>query len=156
MTAGSGLGKSIDCADEAETGALARAIAALVRPGDVLALSGDLGAGKTVFARAFIQALTGPGEVPSPTFTLVQLYESETAEIYHFDLYRLDKAEDALELGIDDAFADGISLVEWPEKLGPYLPRTALWVRIEQSADDMARRITLDGDQTWAGRLAGL
>ncbi len=94
--------------------------------------------------------------MPSPTFTLVQTYEATYAEIYHFDLYRLERPEDALELGIDDAFAEGISLIEWPENLGPYLPREVLRVQIDQSADDTARQITLDGCENWAGRLAGL
>ncbi len=156
MTAGGSSSLSFNCATEAETEALARRLAPLAQAGDVIALSGDLGAGKTVFARGFIQTLTGAIEVPSPTFTLVQTYEAADAEIYHFDLYRLETPEDALELGIDDAFADGISLIEWPENLGPYLPRGGLRVQIDQSADDTARRITLDGSETWAGRLAGL
>jgi tRNA threonylcarbamoyladenosine biosynthesis protein TsaE len=147
---------SFNCATQAETESLAHRLAPMARSGDVVALSGDLGAGKTVFARAFIQTLTNAVEVPSPTFTLVQTYEGADVEIYHFDLYRLERPEDALELGIDDAFAEGISLIEWPENLGAYLPRGVLRVQIGQSADDTARRITLDGGETWAGRLAGL
>lgn len=156
MTAGGSSSLSFNCATEAETEAMARRLAPAAKAGDVIALSGDLGAGKTVFARAFIQSLTGVTEVPSPTFTLVQTYEATYAEIYHFDLYRLERPEDALELGIDDAFAEGISLIEWPENLGPYLPREVLRVQIDQSADDTARQITLDGGKNWAGRLAGL
>ena len=99
------------------TGSLAASLAVLARPGDVIGLSGDLGTGKTSFARAFIAAraaLCGAPEeeVPSPTFTLVQTYEMAGETIWHFDLYRLDRAEDAYELGIEEAFADGLCLIE--------------------------------------------
>jgi tRNA threonylcarbamoyladenosine biosynthesis protein TsaE len=112
--------------DEAATAALARRIAALCRAGDVLALDGDFGTGKTTFARAFVRArCTETEEVPSPTFTLVQIYpatEKDGAAVYHFDLFRLQTADEAIDLGIEDAFAEGISLIEWPERLGTLLP----------------------------------
>ena len=95
----------IELPDEAATAALATRLARLVRRGDVIALKGELGAGKTVFARAFIQARAGGGEeVPSPTFTLVQVYEMPDAALWHFDCYRLRDPEEAWELGIEDAF----------------------------------------------------
>jgi tRNA threonylcarbamoyladenosine biosynthesis protein TsaE len=120
---------TLDLVDEAATVHLARRLARAARPGDVIALEGPLGSGKTALARAFIQSLVGAEEeVPSPTFTLTQLYDCEIGTIWHFDLYRLDKAEDALELGIEDAFADGISLIEWPDRLGPWLPAERLTV----------------------------
>ncbi len=123
-------------ADEAATARLAARLAPLARPGDVIALEGDLGTGKTSFARAFVRALTHAAEeVPSPTFTLAQLYECDTGTIWHFDLYRLEKPDDALELGIEEAFADGISLIEWPERLGPWLPRQRLALRLSATAD---------------------
>lgn len=116
----------LDLADEAATAALARRIAALCRAGDVLALDGDFGTGKTTFARAFIRARCAAAEeVPSPTFTLVQIYpvaEEGGAAVYHFDLFRLQTADEAIDLGIEDAFAEGISLIEWPERLGSLLP----------------------------------
>ena len=101
-----------ELADEAATRRLGQTLAALARPGDVIMLHGTLGMGKSTLARSFIQALTSADEdVPSPTFTLVQMYEGANGDIWHFDLYRLDKPEDAFELGIEDAFADGISLI---------------------------------------------
>ncbi len=112
----------IELPDEAATAALAARIAALARAGDVIALKGELGAGKTSFARAFIRARGGAGEVPSPTFTLVQVYDVGDAAIWHFDCYRLRRPEEAWELAIEDAFAEGISLIEWPERLGPLVP----------------------------------
>jgi tRNA threonylcarbamoyladenosine biosynthesis protein TsaE len=139
--------------DERATAALARRVASLARPGDVIALSGDLGSGKTFFARAFI----GEAEVPSPTFTLVQIYEPESggpgARIWHFDLYRLAKASEAIELDIEDAFAEGISLIEWPERLGSLLPAERLDVALGFLPDPQARCATLTGRGRWAGLL---
>src|SRR5260370_24889920 len=112
----------IDLPDEAATASLAARLAALARPGDVIALAGELGAGKTTFARAFIAASGSGEEVPSPTFTLVQLYERGDATIWHFDCYRLRHPDEAWELGIEDAFRDGISLLELPARLGSLLP----------------------------------
>ena len=144
--------------DEQATVDLAAALADVARVGDVIALSGELGAGKTVFARAFVRALSGgPGgrrrEVPSPTFTLAQAYDCDAGTVHHFDLYRLTKPDEAWELGIEDAFADGISLVEWPERLGAELPETRLEVAFTFADDPDARtaRITARGD--WPTRL---
>lgn len=140
--------------DEAATAALAAHLATQARAGDVLALSGDLGAGKTAFARAFVRSLPGgeDEEVPSPTFTLVQIYETEPAPVWHFDLYRLEGPEEVLELGIDEAFADGISLIEWPDRLGGYLPATRLDVALRH-ADGARRHAVLTGHGDWAERL---
>src|SRR5205807_6696912 len=115
----------VDLPDEAATARLAARISALAEIGDVIALSGDLGAGKTTFARAFIRARGETGEVPSPTFTLVQVYELAAAAIWHFDLYRLRSPDEAWELGIEDALTEGISLIEWPDRLGHFCLRTA-------------------------------
>jgi tRNA threonylcarbamoyladenosine biosynthesis protein TsaE len=146
--------RTIDVVDETGTGRVAAALAALCAPSDVIALAGDLGAGKTAFARGFLRARGVTGEVPSPTFTLVQLYETRDALIYHFDLYRLTRAEDAFELGIEEAFADGISLIEWPERLGPYLPPTRLDIALGFGADESARTIALTPSAAWATRMA--
>jgi tRNA threonylcarbamoyladenosine biosynthesis protein TsaE len=140
--------------DEAATATLARHIASLARAGDVIALHGDLGTGKTFFARAFI----GESEVPSPTFTLVQTYAREDGpSIWHFDLYRLKQASEAIELDIEDAFAEGISLIEWPERLGTLLPAerldVALTIPPRASDEATSRRVSLTGRGRWAGLL---
>lgn len=146
--------RAVTVADEAGTRALAGALAALAQRRDVIALRGALGSGKTAFARGFIAARTGASaEVPSPTFTLVQIYESDDGDIYHFDLYRLEQPEDAFELGIEDAFAEGISLIEWPERLGSYLPREHLSITFEAGADETQRHIALEGFGSWSQRL---
>lgn len=147
--------REIDLPDEAATAALAARIAGRARPGDVIALKGDLGAGKTTFARAFIHALGGGEEVPSPTFTLVQIYELNTATVWHFDLYRLQAPEDAWELGIEEA-ASGIALIEWPERLGPLLPERRLDITLAFGESAGARRAVLRPGADWADRLAGI
>jgi len=148
---------TLTLADEAATGRLAAALAPLLRPGDVVALTGDLGAGKTVLARALIRTLTGDPdeEVPSPTFTLVQSYDSAAGTVWHFDLYRLSGADEMVELGWDESAAEGIALVEWPDRLGALLPAERLDIALEAAADE-ARRATLTGHGAWAGRLAAL
>jgi tRNA threonylcarbamoyladenosine biosynthesis protein TsaE len=146
----------IDVPDEAATAALATRLAAIARRGDVIALRGELGVGKTSFARAFIRALGGTGEVPSPTFTLVQVYELPAATVWHFDAYRLRDPQEAWELGIEDAFAEGLSLVEWPERFGELLPARRLEVALSQGATASARRAIIDAPAEWADRLAGL
>ena len=139
------------------TARLAAALAPLLRAGDVVALEGELGAGKTAFARALIRELTGRDEdVPSPTFTLVQTYETADFDIWHFDLYRLEKPEDAFELGIEDAMAEGLTLIEWPDRLGPYLPRGRLTVAIAYGAGETERVVTLAGGGDWPARLGAL
>ena len=148
----------MDLPNEEATGALAARLARLVRPGDVIGLTGPLGSGKTSFARAFLRASGVAGEVPSPTFTLVQTYDIAAGSAYHFDLYRLEKPEEALELGIDDAFAEGVSLIEWPERLIGLLPADRLEVALAQGVADDAREATLTGFGAWGPRLreAGL
>ena len=142
--------------DEAATAGLAARLAALARPGDVIALQGELGIGKTSLARAFLRARGHTGEVPSPTFTLVQVYELADGAIWHFDGYRLRDPEEAWELGIEDAFHDGISLIEWPDHFGALLPARRLLVALSAGATPNARRATLDPGEAWAARLAGL
>lgn len=112
--------KTIETSSEIETARFAKAYANTASKGDVIFLQGNLGAGKSVFARAFIQGLTENAEenVPSPTFTLMQTYTSPRGEIYHYDLYRLKSAEEIYNLEWDEALEEGIVLVEWPERLG--------------------------------------
>ena len=141
----------------------AAALANLARTGDVIALSGDLGAGKTVFAKAFVRALTNEDEdVPSPTFTLVQIYDGhrdgENLTIWHFDLYRLKTAEEIYETGFEEALSDGISLIEWPERAGNLLPRNRLIVHLEAPAGQPDKRnitITANGAD-WIQRMENI
>jgi tRNA threonylcarbamoyladenosine biosynthesis protein TsaE len=140
----------VELPDERATVALAARVAGVAARGDVIALSGPLGAGKTVFARAFIRARGGIGEVPSPTFTLVQTYELPEGAIWHFDCYRLKEADEAWELGIEDAFRDGISLIEWPERIETLLPADRLRVDLAPGASSGSRRAALSG---WRDRL---
>ena len=147
------LDVTVTLADPAATDAFGTRLAAILRPGDVIALEGPLGSGKTALARAAIRALTDPAEeVPSPTFTLVQTYESEQGPLYHFDLYRLEAPDQAVELGIDDAFAEGISLVEWPDRLGGYLPRRHLKITLAAGADKDSRVARISGGEQWKER----
>jgi tRNA threonylcarbamoyladenosine biosynthesis protein TsaE len=144
----------IDLADETATAALAARLAAVARPADIIALKGELGTGKTAFARAFIRALGNADEVPSPTFTLVQVYDVGPTAIWHFDLYRIRAPEDAWELGIEDAFSAGISLVEWPERLGPLLPERRLEITFSFGDQPWVRHVSLDPGKEWQTRLA--
>ncbi len=144
--------------DERATAALAARIAARARRGDVIALAGPLGVGKTSFARAFIRArIDAAEEVPSPTFTLVEIYAGDGPPIWHFDLYRLARSEEAWELGIEDAFADGISLIEWPERLGALAPAERLEVELAFAGASQpaatARIATLTASPAWAERV---
>jgi tRNA threonylcarbamoyladenosine biosynthesis protein TsaE len=157
MTAPRQHGLIIDLDDEDATSALASRVGALLRPGDMVALHGDLGAGKTAFARALIQSLGDPDdEVPSPTFTLVQTYETPKGAIWHFDLYRLSGPDEVIELGWDDVRADGIALVEWPDRLGTLLPSDRLDIAISFGPTPESRRAALTGFGGWAARLAPL
>jgi tRNA threonylcarbamoyladenosine biosynthesis protein TsaE len=129
------------------TGRLAAVLAGSVRPGAVVLLEGPLGAGKTAFSRAFLRALTGDAalDVPSPTFTLVQSYDTPRGPVHHLDLWRLTGPEALDELGWDELLRD-IVLVEWPDRLGPLVPAGALGVRLSILGED-ARRAVLTG---WA------
>ncbi|MGE5150089.1 MAG: tRNA (adenosine(37)-N6)-threonylcarbamoyltransferase complex ATPase subunit type 1 TsaE, partial [Rhodospirillaceae bacterium] len=111
--------------NEQATEALGATLAARLKPGDVVGLKGDLGAGKTTLARAIIRAAAADPDliVPSPTFTLVEVYDTPRGAYWHFDLYRLDDPEQVYELGWEEARAEGIVLVEWPERLGRLLPQ---------------------------------
>jgi tRNA threonylcarbamoyladenosine biosynthesis protein TsaE len=133
--------RTIALPDPAATQACARALGAFLRVGDVIALSGDLGAGKTAFARALIQEFLGPdAAVPSPTFTLVQTYETPLGPLWHCDLYRLEDPDEMFELGLDEAFQSAITLIEWPERLGRHLPDQAL--RLAFAYEGEGRRLT--------------
>jgi tRNA threonylcarbamoyladenosine biosynthesis protein TsaE len=147
----------IDLADEAATAALAHRLGAFLTDGDVVALRGDLGAGKTAFARALIRGLTGDADrdVPSPTFTLVQTYETPAGRLHHFDLYRIASPDELTEIGWDEALSDGIILVEWPERAGALLPASRLDLTLEFGAEAHMRRALLCPGAGWADKHPG-
>lgn len=128
-------------------------LARQIRAGDIVALSGDLGSGKTTLARGVLEALGLEGEAPSPTFTLVQSYAPPEVRlpVWHVDLYRLSDPAEAEELGLDEALADGALLIEWPERLGSALWPDALIIRID-GAGSAARRLTAEVPPAWGGR----
>ena len=129
-----------------ETEALGAALARLAHPGVTFAVAGPLGAGKTCLARGLITALnpTTPEEIISPTFTLVQTYDTAAGPVWHFDLYRLKHAEEAIELGFEDALGE-ISVIEWPDRLGGFLPADRIDVALAQSGDGREARVTGQG-----------
>lgn len=148
--------RTLDLADADATARFGTALAAYLRAGDVLLLEGPIGAGKTHFSRALIRARLGYDEdIPSPTFTLVQTYDA-APDIWHADLYRLTHPDEAIELGLQDAFDTAICLVEWPERLGGLAPDTALTLRFTPTADGQSRSVTLSGSTAWQTRLEGL
>ena len=136
--------------DEAATAALGARIAAVLRPGDIVALSGPLGVGKTALARGFIAALGHPGEVPSPSFALVQPYEDLDPRVWHVDLYRIEEASELGELGLDSA-VDAVLLVEWPERAGPAAWPDALALSLDFGPDG-DRILTAKVPPSWEGR----
>ncbi len=142
----------LELASDGDTRALGARLARLLRRGDVIALHGEVGAGKTALVRGLIQALLRTEEeVPSPTYTLVQMYEGPDFPVWHFDLYRLENADDVQELGWDET-QDGVALIEWPERAGAYLPASRLDVFLEISGD--GRRARLEpGGEGWQERL---
>ncbi|GAM96658.1 tsaE protein [alpha proteobacterium U9-1i] len=138
--------------DAAATEALGARLGAHLSVGDVVCLSGGLGAGKTTLARGAISAWTGRDEeAPSPTYTLVQTYEGPRGELWHVDLYRLKTAEEAWELGLEDAFAGAACLIEWPERLDGYLPPSRLDIALEPR--DGGRVARLAGHGLWRTKL---
>lgn len=126
-------------------------LAGRLRAGDVVALSGDLGAGKTSFVRHLLRALGHVGDVPSPTFTLVQTYDELTPPVAHVDLYRLEHPLEAEALGLDDWLADGALLLEWPERLGDDMWKEALWLHIE-GAGERDRGLSWRVPDAWRSR----
>lgn len=148
----------IERANLAEVVRLAHWLAVVVRKGDLIALRGDLGTGKTTFARALIAALVGldEAEVLSPTFAIAQAYDGERLTIHHFDFYRLNHPTEVLELGFEDALDSGIAIVEWPEVAEDMLPGERLEIAMSDGSGPGERRLSLHGHGGWSKRLARL
>ncbi|WGM29967.1 tRNA (adenosine(37)-N6)-threonylcarbamoyltransferase complex ATPase subunit type 1 TsaE [Brevundimonas sp. NIBR11] len=148
----------IDLKDAEATTTLGRAIAPRLEPGEAVLLYGPLGMGKSTLARGLIRALAGEHEdVPSPTFTLVQFYET-TPPIAHFDLYRLTRPEEAFEIGLDEALDVGAAVIEWPERLGDDPVRALgpdiLTITLSEHGD--GRSATVSGVGVWARKITEL
>lgn len=138
--------------DEAATARLGVAVAAHLKAGEAVCLTGPLGAGKSTLARALVRALTTPDEdVPSPTFTLVQFYEGPRLTVAHFDLYRLSDPDEAYEIGLDEALEEGAAVIEWPQRLEGRLPPDRLDIEIAL-AEDGGRTARLTPHGAWEGR----
>ncbi|WP_300529653.1 tRNA (adenosine(37)-N6)-threonylcarbamoyltransferase complex ATPase subunit type 1 TsaE [Maricaulis sp.] len=146
-----------------ETRDFGRRIAARLGAGDVVFLTGGLGAGKTTLARAIIEALCGVSDAPSPTYTIVQTYETESGTpLWHADLYRIEEEAELEELGLDDAFEDAICLIEWPDRLGEWCPQTRLEIDLSMPGQDdknqddngaLKRQVRITGRGDWETRL---
>jgi tRNA threonylcarbamoyladenosine biosynthesis protein TsaE len=140
---------------EAETAALGREIASHLAAGDTVTLSGPLGSGKTVLVRALVRKFSPREEVPSPTFTLVQTYETQNFVVSHVDLYRVKNENELRELGLDEALERGVLIIEWPDRMGAQLPADRLDIMFE-AVDEEHRLVKLVGRGTWASRLKHL
>lgn len=147
----------IDLKNAGETENLAHQLAQSIQAGDTILLSGPVGAGKTHFARCFIKSLLVDDEdVPSPTFTLVQTYDTRAGEVWHADLYRLSAEQEIEELGLSDAMIDAICLIEWPDRLGYYMPSDALHIELMPCDTLEARVLTAKwSDPKWAAKTEG-
>jgi tRNA threonylcarbamoyl adenosine modification protein YjeE len=150
-----GFERVVTLADPAATAALGRRIAEGLDRGDCVAIEGDLGAGKTTLARTILRALGVLETVPSPTFTLVQNYETACFPVRHYDFYRIEDEREIDELGLEEALAEGAALVEWPERAPGSLPATTLYVRLE-TVNETRRRVTLHGPARWAAHFEDL
>lgn len=151
----SSFSKKFICNSEDDTKLLAQTFASMAQKGDVFALYGTLGAGKSTFSRYFIQSLCYAEDVPSPTFTLVQTYETPNFDICHYDMYRLKRADEAYELGVEDAFYQSVCLIEWPEKIAEILPRH-IW-KIDISVNGNIRQFLITvSDEKKAERLRSI
>tara|TARA_R110000868_G_scaffold26220_1_gene101239 strand:- start:8218 stop:8685 length:468 start_codon:yes stop_codon:yes gene_type:complete len=142
--------------DLAATAALGDRLAGLLVAGDIVCLSGDLGAGKTTLARQVIANMCGVDDAPSPTYTIVQVYETGASiALWHVDLYRIEEPGELEQLGLDDAFDDAITLIEWPERLEDSLPgdRLEISIAITGAGVDTIREARITGFGSWESRV---
>jgi len=137
-----------------QTANLAISLGQILKAGDCLLLVGSVGAGKSLFARALIQSLQDtPEDVPSPTFTIIQTYETKLGDLWHCDLYRISSPHEVIELGLDDAMATAVTLIEWPENLADLTPPDALTIRINDLGGDVRKLSFESTDSAWAAPL---
>lgn len=148
---------TFDLTSSEETAQVAANLADRLAPGDTVLLNGSVGAGKTHFARHLIrEILDAPEDIPSPTFTLVQTYDTRRGPLWHSDLYRIGATQEIEELGLLDAFESAICLVEWPDRLGDLRPADALDIWLHDGSDEDARRLEARWQATkWSQKLAG-
>jgi tRNA threonylcarbamoyladenosine biosynthesis protein TsaE len=139
--------KAISLPDPAATEALGAQLAGALLPGDVLFLKGDLGAGKTTLARGLVAAWTGEDDVPSPTYTLVQTYEAPRGPLWHLDLYRLEDPEEIFDLGFEEGLQTALMVIEWPERMGAFAPRTRIELSLSQDGAGRIARLSGHGDR---------
>lgn len=129
-------------------------LASILECGDVICLQGPLGAGKTTLARGLITQLCGAKDAPSPTYTLVETYEASDLSLWHFDLYRLEEEKDVWELGLEESLDEGVSLIEWPERIASLIPENALHLEIVLDQSKHSRLLQLSGGTQWCQRLS--
>lgn len=142
--------------DLAETRSFGRRVSAQLSTGDVVFLIGDLGAGKTTLARAIIHSLCGVEDAPSPTYTIIQIYDTRVGgQLWHADLYRIEGADEIEQLGLQDAYDSAITLIEWPDRLGVELPVSRLEMRLTPTGDgeDTGREVSIVGFGDWESRI---
>lgn len=141
-----------DLPDLAAMSAFGAAIAAQVQPGDVVALSGGLGAGKTTLARAILDALGHKGEVPSPTFTIIEAYDTTRIPVVHADFYRLERPDEVEQLGLDDYREGGVLIAEWPENAGGFAHEAAC-LAIKLETVNCGRKAIVEPGAAWQSRF---